>query len=66
MNKVRINNFRIRNIEPFEHLDYIIKNTTPTQRLKWLEQAWYLWREIRKNLPKRIIKLQDKFRRGDI
>lgn len=57
---------KISEIEPFEHLDYVVKNTTPYQRLKWLEQAWNLWYQIRKTLPKRIIELQDKFRRREI
>ena len=48
MSKIKINNFKIKDIEPFEHLAFIVKNTTPYQRLKWLEQAWNLWYCIRK------------------
>lgn len=66
MNRTKIGNFRIRNIEPFEHLEFIIKHTTPYQRYKGLQQLWDLWYKVRKSLPQRIIKLQDKFREGKI
>lgn len=64
MRKIKISN--IRNIEPFEHLEFILQNTTPYQRYKGLEQTWNLWYNVRKILPKRTIELQDKFRRAKI
>jgi len=66
MNKIKVAKFSIKDIEPFEHLEFIIKNTTPHQRYKGLEQLWDLWYSVRKTLPKRIIELQDKFREGKI
>jgi len=47
-------------------LEFVVKNTTPYQRWRALESAWLLWRAVRKTLPGRIIKLQDKFREGKI
>lgn len=64
MKKVKVNN--IKNIEPFEHLEFIIKNTTPYQRYEGLEQLWNLWYDVRKTLPKRVVELQDEIRRGEI
>lgn len=66
MKEIKVSNLKVRDIEPFEHLEDIIKNTTPYQRYQWLEQAWEFWRLIRKTYPKRIIALQDKFRAGKI
>ena len=67
MSKVRINNSNIKNIEPFEHLGFVVKNTTPSQRFKWLEQAWNLWHHLRnKVFSQRVIEFQDKFREGKI
>jgi hypothetical protein len=66
MRKIKVNNIKVRDIEPFEHLEFVVKNTTPYQRYKGLEMAWNFWYEIRKTLPKRIIELQDKFREGKI
>jgi hypothetical protein len=57
-------NLKIKEIEPFEHLDDVIKNTTPYQRLKVLEEMWDFWCVVRRRLPKKIIELQDKFRQG--
>lgn len=48
-------------IKPFEHLEFIIKNTTPHQRYKGLEQLWDIWYKVRKILPQKIIELQDGF-----
>lgn len=66
MKKIELNKIRHKDNEVFEHLEFIVKNTTPYQRYKVLEEMWDLWFRIRKTLPERIIKLQDKFRRGDI
>ena len=66
MGKAKLSNLKIRDIEPFEHLEFIVKNTTPYQRYIGLEQLWNLWYERRKTLPKKILKLQDKFRAGEI
>ena len=66
MNKIKAGNFRIKDIVPFEHLEFILKHTTPYQRFKWLEKAWDFWYRIRKANPKRIIELQNKFREGKI
>lgn len=66
MSRIKAINSKINNIEVFEHLDYVVKNTTPAQRFQWLEEAWNLWYEVRKTLPKRIVELQDKFRHGEI
>jgi hypothetical protein len=58
---------KIADIESFEHLDFIIKHTTPQQRFRWLEQAWKFWYYLRKNvLSKRVGELQDKFRQEKI
>lgn len=64
--KLELDKRTLQEIEPFEHLDDVVKNTTPHQRLKALEQMWDFWYQVRKVLPKRIIELQDKFRRGEI
>lgn len=37
---------RVKDIEPFEHLDFVVKNTTAYQRFKWLEMAWDFWHKI--------------------
>jgi len=66
VNKIKENNLKIHDIEPFEHLEDAVKNTTPYQRLKCLEQMWDFWYIVRKRLPKRIVELQDKFRAGKI
>lgn len=65
MNKKR-NNLKPKYIESFEHLQFVVKNTTPEQRYKGLEQAWNFWYEVRKHLPKKIVELQDKFRESKI
>jgi len=62
----KVSNLKIKEIEPFEHLEDIVRNTTPYQRLKCLEQMWKFWYIVRKKLPKRIAKLQEKFCRGEI
>lgn len=41
---------KVKYRESFEHLEYVIKNTTPYQRFKCLEQMWDFWYEVRKNL----------------
>jgi hypothetical protein len=66
MSRVKKANFSVRDIAPFEHLEFCVENTTPAQRLRWLEMAWNFWRKARKTYPKRILKLQDKFRSGEI
>lgn len=37
---------------PYEHLEFILKNTTASQRLNWLEEAWNFNRAILKNKSK--------------
>jgi len=66
VNKRKSHNLKIKKIEPFEHLEDSIKNTTPYQRFKCLEQMWDFWYQVRKALPRRIIKLQDKICEGKI
>ena len=66
MSKIKAGNFKLKDVEPFEHLEFVLRHTTPSQRLKWLEQAWEYWYQIRKTLPQRVIKLQNKFRQGKI
>jgi hypothetical protein len=51
---------KFKDIESFEHLDFVLKNTTPLERFKWLENAWDFWYRLKKN------KLQDRFRKGCI
>ncbi|MEW5692285.1 MAG: hypothetical protein AB1765_03200 [Candidatus Hydrogenedentota bacterium] len=51
--------FKHEYIIPYEHLEFVVKNTTPYQRLKKLEETWLLWRAIRRTLPRRVIRLQD-------
>jgi alpha-L-arabinofuranosidase len=64
MKRIKAINSKISKIEVFEHLDYVVRNTTPAQRFQWLEEAWNFWYEIRKTLPKRVVELQDKLRGG--
>lgn len=66
MKTVKGPNFKAGEIIPYEHLEFVVRNTTPYQRWKGLEFAWLLWRAVRKTLPERIVKLQDKFREGRI
>lgn len=39
---------------PYEHLEFILKNTTASQRLHWLEEAWNFQRAISKNSLKPV------------
>lgn len=39
---------------PYEHLEFILKNTTASQRLNWLEEAWNFHRAILKNRLKPV------------
>lgn len=62
MNKTKVSKFKVEDIEPFEHLEFIVRNSTPQERYKGLEKLWNLWYCVRKTLPQRIVDLQDKFR----
>jgi len=64
MRKIKVS--KIKSRELFEHLEFIVKNSTPYQRYRGLEQVWDLWYMRRKTLPKKIIELQNKFREGKI
>jgi hypothetical protein len=61
-----VNNFNLKGVAPFEHLEFILKNTTPYNRLVWLGQAYELWSQLRKGFSPKMIALQDKFRAGKI
>ena len=39
---------------PYEHLEFILKNTTASQRLNWLEEAWNFRKAILKNRLKPV------------
>jgi len=30
----------------YEHLEFIVKTTTPYERFKWLEDAWNFWHKL--------------------
>ena len=46
MKKIKKAEFEVKDVEPFEHLEFVVKNTTAAQRLKWLESAWNFWYEL--------------------
>lgn len=52
-------NFKAKNIIPYEHLGFILKSTSPYQRMKWLSQSWDFWRILRK---KKVCKIAAKIK----
>jgi len=36
MRKIKKADFKVKDVAPNEHLEFLIKNTTPCQRWKWL------------------------------
>lgn len=48
MTKAQRLHFRAEDVTPYEHLEFVVKNSTPSQRLKWLGQAWDFWRRVQR------------------
>jgi ABC-type lipoprotein release transport system permease subunit len=46
MNKAKVINFKLKDLTPDEHIEFILKKTTPLQRFKWLEEAWNFWHSL--------------------
>ncbi len=54
MKAVRRINPPPRKVVPYEHLEFILKNTTASERLNWLEEAWNFRRAVLRNSLRRV------------
>lgn len=47
MNKAKTYNSREKNFfNRYSYLEFIISKTAPSQRYKWLKEAWSFWHQI--------------------